>query len=255
LVKIAKWFTDNRLTLHPDKSRFIVHSRDKLIEIFLNGTKMMRCGYGLQEESVKFLGLHIDENLDWTVHIKNVVKKIAKGSYLLWRHKNLSVITKKLLYECFVRCHLLYCLTVWGSTHQSKLKPLVSILKKSWRHISPQKQHTITRLKNTNILKLEDELAVQESKFVWRWEKSKLPKTLQQLILEKNDNLRRRRFIIPRGAHNSSIVSRLNRRAENTISSISLAKTKKSMTTKLKKSIMTTYSLVCTRRDCFICAG
>ena len=31
LVKIAKWFTDNLLTLHPDKSRFIVHSRDKLI--------------------------------------------------------------------------------------------------------------------------------------------------------------------------------------------------------------------------------
>ena len=31
LVKIAKWFTDNQLTLHPDKSRFIVHSRNKLI--------------------------------------------------------------------------------------------------------------------------------------------------------------------------------------------------------------------------------
>ena len=88
LIKISKWFADNRLTLHPDKSRFLVHSRDKLIDLYLNGTKIMRCGYGLQEESVKFLGLHIDENLDWAVHIKNVVKKISKGKYLLWRHKN-----------------------------------------------------------------------------------------------------------------------------------------------------------------------
>ena len=73
LVKIAKWFTDNLLTLHPDKSRFIVHSRDKLIEVLINGTKVMRCSYSLQEESVKFLGLHVDENLDWAVHIKNVI--------------------------------------------------------------------------------------------------------------------------------------------------------------------------------------
>ena len=157
----------------------------------------------------------------------------------------MNVITKKLLYECFVRCHLLYCLTVWGSTHQSKLKPLINILKKSWRHISPKKQHTITRLKNNNILKLEDELTVQESKFVWRWEKGKLPNSLKQLIIEKNDNLRGRPFIIPRGALTSSIISCINKRAETSISTITLAKTKKSMTTKLKKSIMTTYSFVC----------
>ena len=68
-------------------------------------------------------------------------------SYLVWRHKNLNIITKKLLYECFVRCRLLYCLTVWGSTYQSKLKPLVNILKKSWRQIRPKKQDTKTRLK------------------------------------------------------------------------------------------------------------
>jgi len=87
LEKIADWFKNNRLTLHPDKSRYIVHSRDKLISIKLNNTEVMRCGYGLQEESVKLLGLHIDENLDWSVHINSITKKIAKGSYLLWRYK------------------------------------------------------------------------------------------------------------------------------------------------------------------------
>jgi hypothetical protein len=251
LIKISKWFSDNRLTLHPNKSRFLVHSRDKLIELFLNGSKIMRCGYGLQEESVKFLGLHIDENLDWAVHINNVIKKISKGSYLLWRHKNLGIKTKLLLYECFIRCHILYCLTVWGG---AKLNTLVATLKKTWRHIGKYKQHTIPRLKEHSILQLTDEVKLQESKFLWRWEKNKTPDSLKQIIVEKVDNLRGRRFVIPRGAKPNSIVSRLSRRAESLIPTITLDKTKKSMSKQMKTATINTYSFMCRRRDCFICS-
>jgi hypothetical protein len=63
----------------------LIHSRDKLISIKLDSKNISRCGYGLQEESVKFLGLNIDENLDWKVHLKNLETKISKGNYLLWR--------------------------------------------------------------------------------------------------------------------------------------------------------------------------
>jgi len=255
LKKISKWFTDNRLTLHPNKSRFIVHSRDKLIDLFLNNTKIMRCGYGLQEESVKFLGLHIDENLDWTIHIKNVVKKIEKGRYLLWRHKKLGTKIQKILYESFVRCHLLYCLVVWGGASASKLKPLETVVKKCWKNIGHFKQHTLNRLKNANILKIADELTLQESKIVWRWEYNKLPNSLRPIIEEKRDNLRHRRFHIPRGAKPSSIISRLNKRAEKSITSIAQSLTKKPMATKLKSSLIENYSFVCRRRDCFTCAG
>ena len=254
LIKISKWFADNRLTLHPDKSRFLVHSRDKLIDLYLNGTKIMRCGYGLQEESVKFLGLHIDENLDWSVHIRNVIKKISKGKYLLWRHKKLGIKTKLLLYECFIRCHLLYCLTVWGGASLAKLNPLISALKKSWRNIGKFKQHTIVRQKEHRILKFEDELKIQEAKIIWRWEKLKLPTSLMPIIDEKIDNLRGRRFFIPRGAKPHSIVARLNKRAESLISSITLSKTKKSMSSRLKTSTINNYSFTCRRRDCYICA-
>ncbi len=56
----------------------------------------MRCGYDQQGEGVKFLGIIIDENLDWKLHINNLKKKIAKGNYLLWLYKNrLSINMKK----------------------------------------------------------------------------------------------------------------------------------------------------------------
>ncbi len=41
----------------------------------------MRCGYNLQEEGVKLLGITIDENLDWKLHMNNVKKKISKGTF------------------------------------------------------------------------------------------------------------------------------------------------------------------------------
>jgi len=47
----------------------------------LNNRNLMRCGYGLQEEGVKFLGVTIDENLDWKLQVNQVKKKIGKGNY------------------------------------------------------------------------------------------------------------------------------------------------------------------------------
>ena len=120
---MSEWFKNNRLTLHPGKSRFLVHSRDKLIQLFLDNNEIQRCGYGLQEESVKLLGVKIDENLDWKEHIKEVSKKISKGNYLLWRHKKkLNPLTRKLIYESFIRSHLLYCITVWGGSKKTGTK-------------------------------------------------------------------------------------------------------------------------------------
>ena len=66
---------NNKLTLHPDKSRFIVHTKDKLNNLKLGNKNIMRCGYNLQEEGVKLLGITIDENLDWKLQTKQVAKK------------------------------------------------------------------------------------------------------------------------------------------------------------------------------------
>ena len=255
LVNIAAWFKNNRLTLHPNKSRYIIHSRDKLININMSGTPILRCGYGLQEESVKLLGLHIDENLDWKIHLASIIKKISKGSYLLWRHKSkLDIKTKRSIYESFIRCHILYCLPVWGGAKPSKLKPLLKAINKSWKHIGPYYQHTLNRLRVNNILKFEDELAVAESKIVWRWEKNKIPNALKSIIVEKPGNLRRRRFTVSRNSPLDSIESRLNKKATSSILNISKFNSKKSLAKNLKTEIKEKYSFVCSRNNCYICS-
>lgn len=255
LEKIAKWFRDNRLTLHPDKSRFIVHSRDKLINLSLDGRSIMRCGYGLQEESVKLLGLNIDEDLSWKVHVSSVIKKIGKGNYLLWRHKKkLNIDTKKTIYESFVRTHILYCITVWGSAKNSILKPLTAVLKKIWRKIGTYNQHTLNRLQAHKILKFEHELEIQESKLLWKWSKNKLPSGLKSIVIEKDNVLRSRRFNIYRNAKINSINYRLSKRASSHIADIEKATSKKSLAKQIKQKILdSNYQFICSTRNCYIC--
>ena len=255
MININTWFSNNKLTLHPDKIKFIIHSKDKLINIKLGGKNITRCGYGLQEESVCLLGLQIDENLDWKVHIKKVEKKIAKGNYLLWRHgKKMNISMKKIIYESFIRCHMLYCLPIWGGAKQTALKQLNKVLRKAWSKIGKRKSHTFNRLQKYSMLLLEDELAIQESKILWRWDKKLIPKSLSTIVNEKQDRLRGRRFVMLRKSKTGSINQRLTKRANLNIQEISSANSKEILTNRLKKQILhEKYNFNCRARNCFIC--
>ncbi len=254
LIKIAKWFRDNRLTLHPDKSRLIIHSRDKLMNIELNNSQIQRCGYGLQEESVKLLGIYIDENLDWSEHIKSVNKKISKGNYLLWCYrKDLNLNSKKVIYESFVRSHLLYGLTIWGGAKNNKLQIIDNSLKKIWKKFGPYHMHTNNRLFNNGILTIKDELNIQENKFLWKWNNSKLPTSLKTIIEEKNDRLRGRRFTISRTLKPNCISQRLTKLANKDISKIATHKSIKLMSQSMKKDALDKYNTPCRVRNCYTC--
>jgi hypothetical protein len=257
LEKLHSWFCRNKLTLHPDKSRIIIHTRDKLMNIKLGNRNLMRCGYGLQEEGVKFLGVIIDENLDWKLQVNLVKKKISKGNYILWRYRNkLSVNMKKTIYESFIRTHLTYCLSVWGAKKTGTLNELKKQIKKIWSKIGQRKQHTNNRLMEHKILKLEDELKIAEVKIIWRWIKNKIPLGLKNIITERNSrNLRNRHFIREANWKHESIAYRLATRAKNEIKDIEIARSKKGLAKKYKnKCILVDYNVECRIRNCLICA-
>ncbi len=162
---------------------------------------------------------------------------------------------KKSIYESFVKTHLTYCLTVWGAKKTSKLNELKKALKKIWTKIGPRHQRTNSRLKDLQILKLEDELKIMEIKYIWRWVKSKLPLGIRDIIKERgNARMRNRNFERPREWKNDSIAYRLATRANKEIKEIELAKTKKGLVKKYKqKCFLIDYSNQCRIRNCRYC--
>ena len=85
------------------------------LNISLNGVPIMKCGPTEMEKSMNFLGVILDTNLTWKYHIENVIGKLNKGRYALFRFRNsLNKRSKALLYNSFINSHLRYGISLWG---------------------------------------------------------------------------------------------------------------------------------------------
>ena len=69
-----------------------------------------------QVSHTKSLGVHIDENLTWNVHIEKLCKKVASGIGALKRIRPLvPPSTMQLIYNCLVQPYFDCCCVVWDS--------------------------------------------------------------------------------------------------------------------------------------------
>ena len=66
--------------------------------------------------NTKFLGIWIDNLLNWQVHFDYICLKIIRNTQLLRLSKNhLNMDTKKLIYYTHIYSHLVYGCTIWGN--------------------------------------------------------------------------------------------------------------------------------------------
>ena len=87
LRKVSKWFSENKLTLNVSKSKYMIIRRgyrksDNIFSLKFNGKKMEQCS------TYKYLGLHIDEKMNWKNHVKYLCEKLSKmcGIFAKLRH-------------------------------------------------------------------------------------------------------------------------------------------------------------------------
>ena len=81
-----------------------------------------------RENSIKFLGVIIDENLTWKNHIEVVENKISKNIGVLYRASHLLDFKNLLkIYFSFIHIYISYANIAWVSTFKTKLQ---GILKK-----------------------------------------------------------------------------------------------------------------------------
>ena len=88
-------------------------------------------------DNVKFLGVTINEYLDWSTHISVISKSVARSVGILSKLKFiLPSNILKLIYNSLILPHLSYCNHIWGNTFKSHLKQLHILQKKSVRIIT-----------------------------------------------------------------------------------------------------------------------
>lgn len=89
------------------------------IQLFIGGDAISRVN------EMKYLGVMIDQNLDFSVNHRHVCKKIAfKTNFLLRNCKKLDMKTKLLFYKSVIQPHFQYCATILFLCNQGQLHEL-----------------------------------------------------------------------------------------------------------------------------------
>ena len=121
LVNVSEWLIVNKLTLNKSKTEFMLIGSRQRLNTFDNAPTIAINGAPIKQVPVsKSLGVHIDENLSWAVHIETMSKKIASGIGALKRIR--SFVPRKTLQFIFnwlIQPHFEYCSAVWGNGNRT----------------------------------------------------------------------------------------------------------------------------------------
>ncbi len=140
------------LLLNIEKTNFIVIGKNRHIEnieIYLDGHRVQ------QQLHVKFLGIIVDEKLDWGAHVYHCRLKIMSSLFALRNTRNcVNIQTCKLLYYTLIYPYLSRGLHLSGSTFKAYLNPLIVLQTRAVRIIAGVGclDHTMPLFKDLHIL-------------------------------------------------------------------------------------------------------
>ena len=108
LENLCLWMDANKLTLNSSKSN-VVLINFKLIDKGKFGNIKTEKSEICVTSTVKYLGIYIDEELNFEHRITSIVSKVSCGLCILYKIKNfLSTLTFLCVYYSLVHTHLSY---------------------------------------------------------------------------------------------------------------------------------------------------
>ena len=189
LQTVNDWFKANKITLNVGKSNYMLFTKSRFN---LNDIPPLIIGQDEIHKSkeVKFLGITLDQNLDWRAHTDFCLNRIASGTYAINSVKRIfprkQLIT---LYNSLVLPYLTYGLILWGRTQKNILQKLRIAQNKTIRRISNANYNTSAGplYKTLGLMSLDDLYSYELTKFMYQNARSLLPSPLLALFITNTD--------------------------------------------------------------------
>ena len=181
LSKLNDWFAINKLSLNVSKTNYMIFSNKNvnILKITICNTQIERV------KSTRFLGIIIDQNLNWKEHIQRVKNKLSKTLAIMQKAKYyLDSYSIQILYNSLFLPYIEYCLEIWGCAYVSNLNCIFILQKRAIRLICNLKyrDHTNVYFFNLNLLKLFDLIDVKICVIMFKASKLVLPANVQSLF-------------------------------------------------------------------------
>ena len=160
LKMLYLWLVSNKLTLNIQKTNFVIchpyqKSVDYLPQLKIFDTQTNRYVSLEMKNYVKYLGILIDKNLSWKIHIDNVATKLSKMVGLIAKLRHfVPQHTLLNIYRALILPYLSYGLIVWGQASKTHLTKMLLLQKKVLRFIffANRNVHAIPLFIDANIL-------------------------------------------------------------------------------------------------------
>ena len=137
LESVCEYLKCNKLKLNVKKCEFlVVGTRSKLNRLDPNIHLLVESIPILRVSSCKYLGVIIDENLSWNLHINEIRRKVLFKLYILRRIR--PIITQRqaeLFYKSMIQCHFDYCDIVYANTGVTNLRKLQILQNKALKTV------------------------------------------------------------------------------------------------------------------------
>ena len=186
LSNIQEWLNINKLSLNVKKTKFMIfHHHQRNINNIIPTLK-------INSETIEnvcefnFLGLTIDEHLNWKPHIQKISNKIARTLGIMCRLKNfLPTHILRVLYNSLILPHLQYSILAWGF----KMGRLDQLQTRAVRIITCSKynSHTDPIFRKLNLLKAKDLFELNVLKLFYKYKKSILPFYISNMCSDFNN--------------------------------------------------------------------
>lgn len=265
LEKIQTWLEINKLSLNVKKTKFMIfHYPQRDIsnltpELKLNGQIIERV------TEFNFLGLTIDQHLNWNAHIQKVSSKISRSLGVMCRLKKfLPSHILRLLYNSLILPHLQYSILTWGY----KNSRLSKLQKRAIRIITHSKynSHTEPLFKRMNLLKLSDIFKLKVLQFYFKFNKKVLPLYFQNMFTKISDHhSHATRANTSNSLHQQRVLTHNGQNCIRHFVPAVLKETPPCITEKInshsyqgfslytKKYTLNTYDEDCTKENCYVC--
>ena len=190
LCKLFTWFCANKLSLNTQKTKYILFnpSNKQLTHRFrldLNGNEITQIGKGYTENTLKFLGVFIDEQLNWKPHISHINRKISNAVFSINKLKNfLPRESMETLYYALIHPHISYGILSWGSAKMNVLNKTKKLQKRALRaiHNVPYRTSTNLLFKTSGILTISDLYIQQVLLFMFDFKSAILPNSFNEMF-------------------------------------------------------------------------
>ena len=155
--------TSINLPYNLNKTQMIMLSSKKILtpqnEVILRNEVVQRVN------KAKFLGVIVDQHLNWKDHISIISQKISKSCGIICRIRNtLDIKSKRLIYYSLIHPYLTHCMNVWSCTYPTNFKMLCAAQPRSVRALfaTAQQPHSRDILLNQKIIPLHKLINQQE---------------------------------------------------------------------------------------------